>query len=159
MCSLSNIHSVVGDIYFSHCLQAIPVANTSLTMELKLGYESEFSHLQINPDPFPLHLSRYSWFEQWPCPQDKQLQSSSQFILSTIGNVKLSKRTAPMLSGSNLANCTPVISVMLLESYLALRQESTSLEHSPNVQCSASISPAYENICKFWNIDSLKDGK
>ena len=53
MCCLSNIHTVAVSIYCSHCLQAIPVANTSLTMDLKLGYESEFSHLQMNPDPFP----------------------------------------------------------------------------------------------------------
>ena len=70
----------------------------------------------MNPDVFPGHLSWSTSSEHWPCPQDKQLQSSSQFIVSTEGNVRLSRRAKSRLPGCIVANWIPVISVMLLPS-------------------------------------------
>ena len=106
-----------------------------------VGYESELPHLQMNPPWFPGHLSLSS--SHWPGAQDKQLQSSSQFMLSTLANVKLSRRVESKLSGSNVVNCTPVISVMLFELYLFFRQDSLYFEQTPNVQCPVAISSAY----------------
>ena len=124
-------------VYLSHFRQAIPLINISLTMVLMLGYESEFPHLQMNPRLFPGHFSLSS--SHRPGAQDKQLQSSSQFMLSTLGNVKVSRRVESKLPRSNF----PVISVILFELYLFCRQDSLFFEQTPNVQCPVAISSAY----------------
>merc|ERR1719167_699962 len=113
-----------------------PVINISLTMVLMLGYKSECPHLQMNPRSFPGHWSLST--SHWPSAQDKQLQSSSQFILSTLGNVKLSRRAESKLPRSNF----PVISVILFELYLFFRQDSLYFEQTPSVQCPVAISSA-----------------
>ena len=136
-------------VYLSHFRQVNPVINISLRMVLMLGYESEFPHLQMNPGMFPGHLSLSS--SHWPGAQDKQLQSSSQFMLSTNGNVKLSRRAESKLSGSNVANSIPVISVMLYELYLFSWQDSLFFEQTPNVQCPFATSSAYRRRNIFWN--------
>ena len=136
-------------VYLSHFRQVIPLINISLTMVLMLGYESEFPHLQMNPRLFPGHFSLSS--SHRPGAQDKQLQSSSQFMLSTLGNVKLSRIAESKLSGSNVANFVPVISVMLFELYLFFRQDSLSFEQTPNVQCPIAISSAYRRRNIFWS--------
>merc|ERR1719167_85816 len=130
-----------------------PVINISLTMVLMLGYKSECPHLQMNPRSFPGHWSLST--SHWPGAQDKQLQSSSQFMLSTLGNVKLSRRAESKLSRSDLANCITLISAILFELYLFLRQDSLYFEQTPNVQCPVAISsalrlrnPAPNECCK-----------
>ena len=148
----------------SHFLQAIPVVSIFLSMVLKFGYKGEFEHLQMNPDSLPGHLSWSSSSEQWPCPHDKQLQSSSQLILSTLGNVRLSRSAKSKLPGCIVANWIPVISVILLPSYLSSRQVCSSSEHIPNVQCTESMSPDYKNYsvyhscnCNDYRIFKLKN--
>ena len=124
-------------VYLSHFLQVSPVINISLTMALMLGYKSECPHLQINPRSFPGHWSLST--SHWPGAQDKQLQSSSQFMLSTLGNVKVPRRAESKLPRSNF----PVISVILFDLYLFCRQDSLFFEQTPNVQCPVAISSAY----------------
>ena len=136
-------------VYLSHFRQVSPVINISLTMVLMLGYKSECPHLQMNPRSFPGHWSLST--SHWPGAQDKQLQSSSQFMLSTLGNVKLSRIAESKLSGSNVANFVPAISVMLFELYLFFRQDSLSFEQTPNIQCPIAISSAYRRRNIFWN--------
>ena len=136
-------------VYLSHFRQVIPLINISLTTVLMLGYESEFPHVQMNPRLFPGHLSLSS--SHRPGAQDKQLQSSSQFMLSTLGNVKLSRRAESKLSRYNLAIFVPVISVMLLELYLLFKQDSLSFEQTRNVHCPIAISSAYRRRNIFWN--------
>ena len=136
-------------VYSSHFRQVSPVINIFLTIVLMLGYKSECPHLQINPRSFPGH---WSWStSHWPGAQDKQLQSSSQFMLSTLGNVKLSRRAESKLSRSDLANCILLISAILFELYLFLRQDSLYFEQTPNVQCPVAISSAYRRRNIFWN--------
>ena len=136
-------------VYLSHFRQVIPLINMSLKMVLTLGYESEFPHLQMNPRLFPGHFSLSS--SHRPGAQDKQLQSSSQFMLSTLGNVKLSRRAESKLSRSDLTNCLPAISVIVFELYLFLRQDSLYFEQIPNVQRPVAISSAYRMRNIFWN--------
>ena len=136
-------------VYSSHFRQVSPVINISLTMVLMLGYKSDCPHLQMNARSFPGHWSLST--SHWPGAQDKQLQSSSQFMLSTLGNVKLSRIAESKLSGSNVANFVPVISVMLFELYLFFRQDSLSFEQTPNVQCPIAISSAYRRRNIFWS--------
>ena len=128
----------------SHFLQAIPVVSIFLSMVLKFGYKGEFEHLQMNPGSFPGHLSWSFLSEQWPCPHDKHLQSSSQFILLTLGYSRLSRIFKTFLGamlnllGWIVANWTPVICVILRPLYTSERQVCSSLEHTPNAQCTDS---------------------
>ena len=134
-------------VYSSHFRQVSPVINISLTMVLMLGYKSECPHLQMNPRSFPGHWSLST--SHWPGAQDKQLQISSHFILSTAGNFKLSRREESKMSGSKVANFIPAISVMLSKLYLLLRQDSLSFEQTPNVQCPVATLPACTKTNKF----------
>ena len=137
-------------VYLSHFRQDSPVINISLTMVLMLGYKSDCPHLQMNARSFPGHWSLST--SHWPGAQDKQLQSSSQFMLSTLGNVKVPRRAESKLPRSNF----PVISVILFDLYLFCRQDSLFFEQTPNVQCPVAISSAYRrrNITfltlKYW---------
>ena len=127
-----------------HCLQAFPADNISMRIVLELGYKGEFEHLHMNPVLFTRHLSWSSWSEQWPCPQDKQLQSSSQFMLSTAGKVKLPRSAESMLPGYTEAMCVPAICVMFHILYLCFMQVCSSSEQIPNVQCTAATLPVYQ---------------
>ena len=132
-------------VYLSHFRQVSPVINISLTMVLMLGYKSDCPHLQMNARSFPGHWSLST--SHWPGAQDKQLQSSSQFMLSTLGNVKVPRRAESKLPRSNF----PVISVILFDLYLFCRQDSLFFEQTPNVQCPVAISSAYRRRNIFWN--------
>ena len=94
----------------------------------------------MNPGVFPRHLSWSMSSEHWPCPQDKQLQSSSQFIVSTEGYVRLSRRANSRLPGRIVPNWIPAISVTLFLSYLSFRQACSPSKHIPIVQCPGSSS-------------------
>ena len=100
----------------SQLLQANPEVSISLKMAWNVGKAGELEHLQMNPEVFPGHLSWSSSSEQCPCPQDKQLQSSSQFILGALGKERLSRRAKSKLPGCMVASWIPVISVMLFPS-------------------------------------------